>query len=200
MSVETASAGPDRWSLVARRAAARDAAGLGAAHAALAELHAAFARQLAAWLSARVAGGDLDEVHQEIWLRVWEKLPGHFQGGNFRAWLFAIARNHLVDAARRRGIRRDLGYGGAAEEPDAAPPDPDGEEPWEILVAEERGRRLRGCLDRLDAGRRRVIVGRIGGEDYDAIAAALEISTAQAQSWLFVAKKLLRECLGEGER
>lgn len=200
MSVDGAATETDPWPEVVRRAADRSVAGLAVAQEAFAELHEAFGRQLAAWLSARVPRGDVDEVHQEIWLRVWEKLPARFDGGNFRAWLFAIARNHLVDAARRRGTRRALGYGGADDEPDASPADPDGDEPWEILAAEERGRRLRGCLDRLDPGRRRVIVGRLGGEEYDALAAALGISTAQAQSWLFVAKRLVRECLAEGER
>lgn len=199
MVVDSLRTSPDPMHATVLRAAMRSPGDLDAAHAAFAELHDAFGRQVAAWLSARVSRSDLEEVHQEVWLRAWDKLPTQFTGGNFRAWLFTIARNHLVDAARRRKTRRDFGYGGAAEEPDAAPVDPDGEEPWEILAAEERGRRLRGCLDKLDSGRRRVFVGRLGGEEYDAIAAALGISTAQAQSWLFVAKRLLRECL-EGDQ
>lgn len=189
----------ERAGEVVRAAADRSPSARDVAHSAFTELHETFGRQLAAWLSSRVSASDLDEVHQEIWLKVWEKLPGQFTGGNFRAWLFAIARNHLVDAARRREARRAFGYGGADEEPDSAPADPTGDEPWEIVVAEERGRRLRGCLDKLDEGRRQVIVGRLSGEEYGAIAESLGISTAQAQSWLFVAKKLLRECL-EGER
>jgi len=179
----------------ALRAADRSPAAEARAEAAFVELREAIGRQLAAWLSARVARSDVDDMEQEIWLRVWERLPGQFTGGNFRAWLFTLARNHLIDAARRRNARAAFGYGGAAEEPAAAPLDPEGEEPWQILAAEERGRRLRGCLDKLDAARRRVIVGRLGGEDYAAIAEALGISTAQAQSWLFVAKRLLRDCL-----
>lgn len=183
-----------------RRASDRSSAALAEAHAAFAELHDAFGHQLAVWLSARVDRTAVDEIHQEIWVRVWEKLPGGFSGGNFRAWLFAIARNHLVDETRRASVRKGFGYGGADEEPDAATTDPDGDEPWEILVADERGRRLRACLDKLDAGRRRVIVGRLGGEGYEEIAAALAISIPQAQSWLFVAKRLLRECLDGEER
>jgi RNA polymerase sigma factor (sigma-70 family) len=182
-----------------RAAADRSPSTQAAAQAAFSELYSTFGRQIAAWLSSRVASSDLEELHQEIWVRAWEKLH-QFSGGNFRAWLFAIARSHLIDASRRRGTRAALGYGGAADEPDSTPPDPDGEEPWQILAAEERGRRLRGCLDKLDAGRRRVIVGRLSGEGYGVVAEALGISTAQAQSWLFVAKRLLRECLEESDR
>jgi len=187
----------DPVAALALQAADRAPASLASAQAAFRELYQLHARQLAAWLSARVGRSDLDDIHQEIWGRVWEKLPTQFTGGNFRAWLFTIARNHLVDTARRRHTRRDFGFGGAADEPDSAPPDPDSEEPWEILDDRERGLRLRGCLDKLDAGKRRVVIGRLGGEDYDLIVAELRISTAQAQSWLFTAKRLLRECLGE---
>lgn len=200
MSVDATHIEAERMQVVLRRAADRSPAGLAGAQSAFADLHAAFGRQIAAWLSARVGRSDLDEVHQEIWLKAWEKLPDQFGGGNFRAWLFTIARNHLVDASRRRGTRQAFGYGGAAEEPDASPLDPDGDEPCEILVAEERGRRLRDCLDKLESGRRRVIVGRLGGEDYAVIADELGISTTQAQSWLFAAKRLLRDCVAEGER
>ena len=183
-----------------RRASDRSPHALAAAQTAFEALHGEFGRQLAAWLSARVARGDLDEMAQGIWLQVWKSLPARFSGGNFRAWLFTIARNHLVDEARRRRTRRGFGYGGAAEEPDGTPPDPDGDEPVELLLSEERGRRLRGCLEKLESGRRRVFVGRLGGEDYQTLADALGITTAQAQSWLFVAKRLLRECLEEEAR
>jgi RNA polymerase sigma factor (sigma-70 family) len=190
----------DPIAALALRAADRASPTLADAQAAFRELHHLHARQLAAWLSARVGRSDLDDVHQEIWGRVWEKLPTQFTGGNFRAWLFTIARNYLVDAARRRNTRRDFGFGGADAEPDTAPPDPEGEEPWQILVDRERGIRLRGCLDKLDVGKRRVVVGRLGGEDYEVIVADLGITTAQAQSWLFTAKRLLRDCLGEDGR
>lgn len=190
----------DRLPDLVRKACDRSGASLEDAHRAFGELYEAHGSQLAAWLSARVLRSDLDEVHQEIWVRVWEKLPEHFGGGNFRAWLYAVARNHLVDSARRRSARRGFGYGGHDEEPDMNPSDPSGDEPWEILAAEERGRRLRGCLDKLEAGRRRVIVGRLGGEEYESIAEGLGITTAQAQSWLFAAKQLVRQCLEEGER
>lgn len=195
MTADTARSRLDGLASVALRAADRSPAAEADAQAAFAELRDLLDRQLSAWLSARVAHSDVEDVLQEIWMRVWQKLPAQFTGGNFRAWLFTIARSQLVDAARRRKTRMAFGYGGAADEPDGSPQDPDGEEPWQILAAEERGRRLRGCLDQLEDGKRRVIVGRLRGENYKAIAAGLGISTGVAQSWLFVAKRLVRECL-----
>jgi RNA polymerase sigma-70 factor (ECF subfamily) len=182
-----------------QRAGRRTAPHVDDARGAFDELYALHARPLAAWLSSRVAPSDRDDVLNDIWTRIWEKLPAQFAGGNFRAWLFTVARNHLIDQSRRRNARRPFGYGGAAEDPDPAAGDPLGEEPWEILADEERGLLLRDCLEKLDDGRRRVFVGRLGGEDYAAIAEGLGISTAQAQNWLFAAKRLLRTCLGEGE-
>ena len=53
---------------------------------------------LLAFLSSRVASGDRDDLHQEIWVRVWNRLPDQFQGGNFRAWLHQIARKRRLAA------------------------------------------------------------------------------------------------------
>src|SRR5262245_24161416 len=66
------------------------------------ELYVRHARRLLAFLSARVHGSDLEDIHQGIWERVWERLPDGFHGGNFRAWLFQIARNYLIDHSRKR--------------------------------------------------------------------------------------------------
>lgn len=190
----TAACGFDAASL-ATRASVRSPDGLSDAQEAFEELYRHHSRQLGAWLAARIARSDVDDVHNEIWIRVWEKMPSQFQGGSFRGWLFTIARNHLIDTARRRKTRQVFGHGGSAEEPDMVVKDPAGTEPWEAVVEQERGMMLRSCLDKLDDGRQRVFVGRMGGEDYPAIAEDLGITTAQAQSWLFVAKRLLKECL-----
>jgi len=187
----------DASQTLVQRAARRTAASSADAQRAFVALYEEHGRMLRAWLATRVARSDLEDIHQEIWSRAWEKLPTQFTGGSFRGWLFTIARNHIVDASRRRRVRRTTDFGGTDDGPEMLPPDPDADEPVQIVIDRERGIRLHGCLEKLDVGRRRVIVGRLRNEEYTAIAGELGISTAQAQSWLFVAKKLLRECLGE---
>jgi RNA polymerase sigma-70 factor, ECF subfamily len=52
---------------------------------------------------------DADDVASETWLQVVRDLPG-FSGGEdeFRRWLFTVARNRAIDAARARQRRRTI--------------------------------------------------------------------------------------------
>ncbi len=61
-------------------------------------LHERHAPRLLAFLRNRsTPDGDAEDVHQEVWLRVWRNLSGRFHGGNFRAWLYEIARHCRLD-------------------------------------------------------------------------------------------------------
>src|SRR3954466_4180261 len=73
-----------------------------AARAAFEQLYGRHARLLSAFLAARVRRGEVDDLHQEVWHRVWLRLPGQFRGGNFRAWLHQIARHALIDRGRKK--------------------------------------------------------------------------------------------------
>jgi DNA-directed RNA polymerase specialized sigma24 family protein len=71
-----------------------------AAQAAFEHLYRRHAPLLLAFIAARVPAADRDDMHQEVWRRVWQKLPNHFDGRNTRAWLYEIARNALIDHNR----------------------------------------------------------------------------------------------------
>lgn len=148
-------------------------------------------RQLLAWLATRVARSDLDDVHQEIWTKVWAKKKESFKGGNFRAWLFRVARNHLVDRFEKKPATPLM------EDPEATHVDARQETPCEIAIDRERREVLSRCLKRLSEVRRRVVELRLAGGDYDTIATELGITAAQAHSHFFAAKKQLREFFEE---
>src|SRR5262245_42487661 len=42
------------------------------------------AKRLIAFLGGRVSMAVLDDVNQDVWVRVWQTLPTGFRGGNFR--------------------------------------------------------------------------------------------------------------------
>ncbi|MFD8097416.1 sigma-70 family RNA polymerase sigma factor [Streptomyces malaysiensis] len=52
-----------------------------------------------------------EDVVQETFVRAWKSPRGYDPGqGSMRTWLFAIARNGVVDAIRRRRVREGTGY------------------------------------------------------------------------------------------
>ena len=49
--------------------------------------------------------GNADDIFQEGWIRVIKKIAT-FRHGNFGGWLVGIARNIIIDGARKR--KRDV--------------------------------------------------------------------------------------------
>ncbi|MBW3598059.1 MAG: sigma-70 family RNA polymerase sigma factor [Planctomycetes bacterium] len=161
---------------------------------ALRTLYDRHAPSLLAFLAARVPRDDVEDVHQAIWERVWERLPDSFHTGNFRAWLFQVARNYLIDRSRRR--RPEL----LAAEHEAFLADGRGDDPAELLVERERRDLLRGCLMRLEAPLAEVVRSRLAGEEYGSICRRMKITTPQAHKMLHRAKNLLHACVNKPDR
>lgn len=159
-------------------------------------LYSRHAPALLAFLATRAAGADRDDLHQEIWLTVWQQLPGGFRGGNFRAWLFTIARHRLIDRHRRR--RPDQ----LDDEGNRTDSRPENSPLWAILE-QERQVRLASCLERLDgvnASAGKLVRGRLGGEQYDSLCRQLGISENKAYKLWHEAVRVLQACVDGGDR
>jgi RNA polymerase sigma-70 factor (ECF subfamily) len=146
-------------------------------------------QRLRLWLASRVQRSDLDNASQEVWLRVSKHYEDKFDGGNFRAWLFQIARNYLVDESRRRRLTP------VPDETEMVRPDLRAREPYEILIDRERRSRLTSCIEKLGEPRKAIVKARAAGLDYDEFVAEMNLSNQQASQHFFAAKKLLRACL-----
>ena len=72
------------------------------AETAFRDLYDRHAKRLLAFLGGRVGEAALDDVHQEVWAKVWQAVPTGFRGGNFRAWLHQLARHVVIDHWRKR--------------------------------------------------------------------------------------------------
>ena len=147
------------------------------------------AQQLRLWIAARVPRNDIEDVSQEVCMRVWEHCATKFDGENFRAWLFQIARNYLVDRSRRRRpepLPHDNGFANA---------DGQAREPYEILIDREYRSRFAECLAKLEHPRRAIVEAKAAGDDYDEVAQSLSLTKQQAYQHFFVAKRQLRACM-----
>ena len=110
------------------------------------------------------------------------------RAGSFRAWLFAIAHNVVVDQVR--GRLPDQALDAAAEAPDLAPT------PEDHALAADDGRLLRALLARLTPDQRQVVELRLAGLTDREIAQALGRSHGAVRMSQFRAVARLRTLLG----
>jgi len=171
--------------IVARREQSREA--MAAARLAYDRLYQRHSGRLLAFLASRVEKHDLDDVQQEVWLRVWKALPARFDGKDFRAWIFEIARNLVVDRHRRMKPDRL---------PDDDPiPDRRSISSEDYLLENERREILARCLDRLPPDVAQVFRARLSGRDYVEICQVGAMTANRAQKLQHQAKKLLKSCV-----
>lgn len=113
-------------------------------------------RRLVGFLRARGAQ-DPDGLANEVLLRGFRNIHG-FEGNEiqFRAWMFTIARNLLIDERRKRSRRPDAVATEPAEMPDA--PSPGAGEEFAGRIVDER---LRHHLDALSDDQRDVLLFRV---------------------------------------
>ena len=173
---ETARSDEELAAEIARRDASERA--FRAARDAFEGLYRRHAPLLLAFLSSRVHASDRDDLHQEIWQRVWASLPAQFQGGNFRAWLHQIARNAIIDLGRKK---RPAHLGDLRTLVDGRPDH-----------ARSLGLEFAG-----DArpSRPELVRARLGGDSYTDICGRLGLRPEQAHKLFHQAKAQLKTCV-----
>jgi RNA polymerase sigma-70 factor (ECF subfamily) len=135
-----------------------------------------------------------DEITQEVMLIVWRK-AGQFEParGPGEAWIFTIARNAWIDAARRR-------RGAPMVELDplfdsAGPARADHE-----IEAAQDSRRIHAAMGALSPEQLQIVrLSFFDEEPHTAIAARLNLPLGTVKSRLRLAMKRLRDLLGESQ-
>jgi RNA polymerase sigma-70 factor (ECF subfamily) len=115
-----------------------------------------------------------------------------YRGGTFRGWLFTIAHNTTVDAARRRRPQTTLDA--ATEIVDGSP------NPEDRAMAREAEETLSKLLAQLSPNQRSVVELRLAGLTGQEIATVLNISLSAAKALQFRAYSRLRNLLTDDER
>jgi RNA polymerase sigma-70 factor (ECF subfamily) len=132
------------------------------------------------------AGRDSDELTQDIFVRLWQKI-GSFRGDSaFATWLHRLAVNVVIERFRTDTARRQRLY--------------DGEEIFETLAAPARSGDLsmdfETALAKLPDGARQIFVLHdVEGHKHHEIATLLDISIGTSKAQLHRARMMLRKHL-----
>jgi RNA polymerase sigma-70 factor (ECF subfamily) len=139
----------------------------------------------------RMAGGrDTDELTQDVFVRVWQKL-GSFRGdAAFSTWLHRLAVNVVIERFRSEATRRQRLR--------------DGEDIFETIAAPMRSRDLsmdfETALTKLPDGAREIFVLHdVEGYKHHEIASLLDISAGTSKAQLHRARMMLRRQLRPGD-
>jgi RNA polymerase sigma-70 factor (ECF subfamily) len=159
------------------------------AEAAFRALYDRHAKRLLAFLGGRVSTAMLDDIHQDVWAKVWQAVPNGFRGGNFRAWVHQIARNVVIDSQRKR---QSVSLEEEGELID--------HRQWDHAMSVEAERRdaLARCLQKLERADAQVadlVRSRVAGESYDAYCGRTGMAADKAYRAFHQAKAQLQACV-----
>ncbi len=134
----------------------------------------------------------VDDVAQQVWTRVWERLPSLEEPRRLRAWLYTIARHTAIDVSMAE--RRQQTAAVALDEELTAAREDRG--PVRAAVASEMQETLRQAVRSLPAIYREPFVLRHLEEwTYAEIGDVLGLSVDTVETRLVRARRLLREML-----
>jgi RNA polymerase sigma-70 factor (ECF subfamily) len=135
------------------------------------------------WLYGLTRRSDVaEDLTQETFLRAWTNLGAFEAGTNFRAWVFRIARNALIDSRRATRAARRL--------PEGLPSG--GLGPLATLVGKETSVRVQQVIARLPLQYRSAFLLRTQEElSYAEIANVMSITEETARWHVFKARRWL---------
>ncbi len=146
---------------------------------------------------------DSEDLAQETFSQVFERIGSFRHESSFKSWLFAVASNvHRNQHRRRHQEKRRMPEVSidTSAEADAPPPEPASPEkaPDRAAYTRERREALAHAMARLPPQMRQVLALRIDQDlKYREIASVLQISIETVKAHLFQARQRLRGELGE---
>lgn len=155
-------------------------------------LYERYRRPVYAYLNNLLPPAAADDLFQQLWLKVIDKLPNYRHRDRFPAWLFRIAHNLVIDQFRREKRR---GSEVALDEPEVPELAEVRGEPWRGLANEELQRALEAALAELQTEQREVFLLRQQEMSFREIAALQKCSINTALARMQYALKNLQRKL-----
>lgn len=154
------------------------------------QLWSQFADGLRAFIAARVPAEAVDDIQQDVFLRIHRSLSGGVVPNHPRGWAYQIARNAVVDHHRKRAGDRLTLHPNPEELPVAIVQED------AAIGAEELGRCLRPFIDALPAPyRQAMLLTEFEGKTQVAAAAEVGLSVSGMKSRVQRARAMLAGAL-----
>ena len=147
-----------------------------------------FAAKLWRWMAARCSDNDVDDICQETWIKVSQKLESFEPGTNFGAWLFKIAENTKNDF-HRRSLVTGRNPNSLAEDYDVR--DSQAGQPIEQAELQEM---ILNCLSKLPEKQRELMQCMYEGNSLPTCAERLQLPSSSAYAEFHKAKASFQTC------
>jgi len=158
-------------------------------------LYERYKRQLYAYLHRMLPGQHavIDDIFQQVWMKVIAKLPSYRHNNKFQAWLMRIAHNMTIDFFRRSKRNNTV----SVDNDDTFIQLPDCREmPWSNLCLDELGKAVAEALKQLPMEQREVFLLRQDKISFKEIATIQQCSINTVLGRMQYAIKNLRKTLG----
>ena len=140
-----------------------------------------------------------EDLFQETWIRVLERGHQYNAKSKFESWLFAIARNLVIDVSRRKKIASLEELGDSESNQPFELPDEHSISPLQLLVSLESKQTVQLSLLKIPANYREVLLLRFQEElSLEEISAVLATPISTVKSRLYRGLTVLKSALPEG--
>ncbi len=140
-----------------------------------------------------------EDLFQETWIRVLERGHQYNAKSRFESWLFAIARNLVIDVSRRKKMPSLEDLGDKDSDLPFDPPDEHSVSALQLLVARENQQAVQVSLLKIPAYYREVLLLRFHEEmGLEEIAAMMSTPVSTVKSRLYRGLAALKSALPQG--
>ena len=158
-------------------------------------LYERYRRPVYAFISRTLNGDSMtaDDIFQDLWIKVMNKISAYQEDGRFSAWLFRIAHNQVLEHFRREKSRSKIGK----VTDDGEIPDQISNRfsPVSALAEKELSERLEALLNQLPPEQKEVFIMRQNNLSFKEIAAIQKCPVNTALGRLHNCLKFLRHNL-----